>query len=299
MTKITSRVILIVVVIFLTISLYLFFPLSISAQEHKYCVAKIETPVLNTPDFASVFGGKDGKSIKLDKRMLITEMEFIALPGTVFDIQALHKKSGYHILKVKTDEYPYDKDIYIDSRFIKYTDKRPKERKKVLPDMYIILEKLSSMQGMPYMWGGNFYEGIDEMLEFYKPTGKIDNATNRLWRLEGVDCSGLLYQATNGYTPRNTSSLVSFGKGLNIAGLNSYQIADIVKPLDLIVWPGHVIIVMDGGYVIESNQKHGVLKEPLLAKLKHLLKDRRPADIWGKENSKSFVISRWYDSFQV
>jgi len=28
--------------------------------------------------------------------------------------------------------------------------------------------------------------------------------------MKGVDCSGLLYQATNGFTPRNSRSLLNF-----------------------------------------------------------------------------------------
>ncbi|GAI00651.1 unnamed protein product, partial [marine sediment metagenome] len=70
--------------------------------------------------------------------------------------------------------------------------------------------------------------------------------------LKGVDCSGLLYQATNGYTPRNTSSLVSYGAPVRIAGLKVDQIIKKVEPLDIIVRRGHVVVILNKEQVIES-----------------------------------------------
>ncbi|MFH1801090.1 MAG: hypothetical protein ABH891_09660 [Candidatus Omnitrophota bacterium] len=52
-----------------------------------YARAEKSTPVLNTADFPVVFGGADGKTLKKDPSGLIREVEFIALPGTVFEIE--------------------------------------------------------------------------------------------------------------------------------------------------------------------------------------------------------------------
>lgn len=265
------------------------------AEQPRYCIAEIPTPVFNTPDIDSVFGGTDGKSLRLDKNMFIREMEFIALPGTVFEIQGLYAKSGNTILKIKTNDYIYNKDFYIDSRFIRYTDKRHADRQRILLPMDSILDSMASMQGQPYLWAGNVCEGVKEMMEFYSPSGDIDSTTQRIWMLKGVDCSGLLYQATNGFTPRNTSALVSFGQGMKIFGLNPQEIAGIVRPLDLIVWAGHVIIVMDKEFAIESSQVAGVVKTALVKRLESLMQERTPVDDWNTTQGKRFVVRRWYD----
>ena len=99
------------------------------AQDKQYCIAALPAPVLNTPDFSSVFGGIDGKSVKVDKTGLIRKMEFVAFPGTVFEIDAARDHGKYKILQVRTNDYPYDKTkLYIDSRFVRFVDKRPLDR---------------------------------------------------------------------------------------------------------------------------------------------------------------------------
>ena len=54
------------------------------SYSQTYAIAIDYTPVLNTYDFFLVFGGSDGSSVKLDKRGLIGEMEFIAFPVQFF-----------------------------------------------------------------------------------------------------------------------------------------------------------------------------------------------------------------------
>ena len=93
------------------------------------------------------------------------------------------------------------------------------------------------------------------MLKHYTPAQILDPVLQQKWQLKGVDCSGLLYWATNGATPRNTSALVNYGTGVMIMGLSIDQILTELKPLDLIVWSGHVLIVLPGERVIESTWK--------------------------------------------
>ena len=94
--------------------------------------------------------------------------------------------------------------------------------------------------------------------------GNINKETLRLWRLEGVDCSGLLYQATGGYTPRNTSSMKDFGDEVKISGLPLEQISFLVRPLDLIVCTGHVVIVLNGQPTAVIKKKSGGLPEQVV-----------------------------------
>lgn len=267
-----------------------------SADPH-YAVALIYTPVLNTSDFESVFGGSSGTRVKLDNKGLIREMEFIALPNTVFEILETVPKDGYSVFRIKTEDYPYNSsDLYIDSRFVKTFSSEPEGRVKKMPDRNEIISKLNSLEGYQYMWGGNCGDGIEQLLEFYKPSADISDNTKSLWMLKGVDCSGLIYESTNGSTPRNTSSLINIGEGLDIAGKNSEQIAEMLQPLDLIVWSGHVIIVLDESTVIESTPSEGVHKSNLNARLKSVIKERTPVNDWGSSNGKKFVVRRWIES---
>ena len=50
----------------------------------SYGVARTATPVLNSPAFSDIFGGPDGRSLKTDRCGQVRQLEFIALPGTVF-----------------------------------------------------------------------------------------------------------------------------------------------------------------------------------------------------------------------
>jgi len=155
------------------------------------------------------------------------------------------------------------------------------------------------------------------MLSFYKPTSSLSLATAKVqdkWILKGVDSSGLLYYATNGYTPRNSSSLVSYGNPVRIAGLKVEEIIQKVEPLDIIVWIGHTGVILnlyssrhkDIECVIESRidyDEHkegfqgGVRIRPLREVLVEIMERRIPVDSYDQkleEGKKKFVIRRWY-----
>lgn len=277
--------------IFLTLFLLVLLFQDVSAQQ--YAVAKIFTPVLNTSDFESVFGGNKGNRVKLDNKGLIREMEFIAFPNTVFNILEVIPKNGYDMYRVTTDDYQYKGDFYIDSRFVTLTDTKIQDREQLRPKNEIILENLKTMDGYPYMWGGNVADGISEMLEYYQPKTNLSENTESLWKLRGVDCSGLIYQATGGTTPRNTSSLITYGSPVEIEGLSASEIKSKLRPLDLIVWSGHVIIVLDENTVIESTPDPGVHKSDLLSRLQSVMNERTAVNDWETTSGKRFVIRRW------
>jgi hypothetical protein len=264
--------------------------------QSKYAVAILNTPVLNTSDFESVFGGQNGTRVKLDKSGLIREMEFIAYPNTVFEILEVIPKDDYSIYRITTEDYPYNSsDLFIDSRFVKALDTLPEQRDLILPQKEDILAKLNSLDGYGYMWGGNYGDGISQLLEFYQPASEPDPHTRDLWALKGVDCSGLIYQATNGSTPRNTSTLINYGEGLDIAGKSASEIASMLQPLDLIVWSGHVIIVFDENTVIESTGDAGVHKNDLTSRLNSIMKSKKAVNDWNSTSGQRFVVRRWYE----
>jgi hypothetical protein len=271
----------------------------------RYAVAEMATPVLNTPDFQGVFGGPHGMTLKADTCGQLPALEFIALPKTVFTIVDVLKRSGQTIYRVTTEDYPYPepKGYYLDSRFVRLKLVKPPPRPRELPPREKIIEQLLAAQGLPYVWGGNVSGGVPQMLLFYPPAVPLQSQElMHRWLMSGVDCSGLLYEATGGFTPRNTSSLITFGQPVRIAGLGVNAIIDKVQPLDLIVWNGHVMIILDQERAIESRPDcHGKQDGVRLVALQDLLSDlltkRLAVDDHGdsKESErKSFVIRRWY-----
>jgi len=278
-----------------------------SPRMARFAVVTIPTPVLNTPDFDQVFGGPDGKTLSSDNCGQIRSLEFVALPGTVFEVHSATRRGTRIIFRVTTADYPVPsgKGLYVDSRFVEISHIRPRDRQKSLPPLEKIIERLLTAQGTPYLWGGNVSKGVPQILLFYPPSEvPADREYLARWMLAGVDCSGLLYEATDGYTPRNTSQLVNYGTPVKIAGLSAEEIAERLKPLDLIVWSGHVMIVLDHEKVIESRpgchgEVNGVRLSPLVETLKQLMKSRTPLDIPPFNNRqalRSFVVRRWYQT---
>ena len=273
----------------------------------RYAVAVLPTPVLNTPDFTGVFGGRDGKRPRTDSCRQFRALEFIALPATPFRIEETIRSGGNVVYRVTTADYPYPTPTgyFIDSRFVKITPDQPPARPCHLPPMTTVIANLLAARGSTYVWGGNVRGGIPEMLTFFPQTrhSPSDPNTSNLRQLRGVDCSGLLYEATGGFTPRNTAALVDFGTPVAIAGLSTAEIARRMEPLDLIVWQGHVLIVLDRERVIESRldctSKHGGVRvRPLRAALNDIMQGRSPVDDFGEAAArgvKGFVVRRWYD----
>ena len=269
---------------------------NVETQFNKFAVAILHTPVLNTSDFESVFGGESGDSLMLDEDGHILALEFIAIPNTVFEIHETIPKQGHSIYRITTTDYPYTSaELFIDSRFVNVLDKKPEERKVEMPAKEEIIQNMEALEGYRYLWGGNYGDGVIEMLDFYNPSSDLDDDTKASWCLKGVDCSGLIYQATNGTTPRNTSSLIYYGKGLEISRKSDTAIYQMLKPLDLIVWKGHVIIVLDEKTVIESRPLKGVQKNDLLNRLKEVMEERQPVDDWDSSEGGRFVVRRWVE----
>ena len=272
------------------------------AQAARYAVALSPTPVLNTPDFPAVFGGRDRTTPAADRCGQLRAVEFVALPGTLFTVEGETAVGDARILRVTTRDYPYPtkSGYYLDSRFVRIQTDRPAERHPRLPERAEILARLRAHKGARYVWGGNIPAGVGALLAYYPPVKPLDREQRDIWQLRGVDCSGLLYQATDGATPRNTSALVAFGSGVPVAGKSPSAITRQLRPLDLIVWPGHVMIVLDGNEVIESrldcaNPSDGVRIRPLQPALEQLMTRRRPADRLFGKGEGSFLVRRWFE----
>lgn len=274
-------------------------------QERTFAVAVTATPVFNSPDIAGIFNRDNPGGPRADDAGLVRELEFVALPGSVFLVE--EGQGEGNIVKVRTQEYPSNgKELFVDKRFIRVEAGEPEEREKKLPRRQEIQEHLKALEGTRYVWGGNVSKGVPKMKDLYEPPAGLEEKEADEWELRGVDCSGLLYEATAGSTPRNTEDLVSFGVPVAVKGLESEEIKEKLKPLDLIVWKGHVIVVLENGTVIESrldNDKDmsgaqdGVVIRGLEERLREIMTERQPADGYTTEDGeKVFVVRRWYDT---
>ncbi len=268
-------------------------------------VARVATPVFSDPSFPKLFGGKSGKTLQSDRCGQLRSLEFIAPPGSLFTVIGAVPGSAPPVWKVTTAEYPYParKGYFVDPRFLIPATAQSPQRLRSLPAEEEILSRLRSSVGAPYVWGGNVRNGIPELLKLYPPATPLPVAAGAAWSLAGLDCSGLLYEATDGFTPRNTSSLIGYGIPVPLAGKDPRAIVALLKPLDLIVWNGHVMIVLDNGEVIQSRLQcgapgnGGVILQPLLGSLTQLMKVRHGVDLYPpppEKDKKLFVVRRWY-----
>ena len=248
-------------------------------------------PVLNIADFRAAFGGRDGSQIPTNAKGHPLHYEFVALPGMRFNLEEVLPRHHHCIYRVSTKAYPSAK-LYIDSRFT--CPALEKAAEAVFPSSKEILARMQRLIGTLYVWGGNWSSGITELLHFYPPQGPIDEKTKIFWTLKGVDCSGLLYEATGGLTPRNTSELIRYGHAVRIEGRSPEQIVQLLKPLDLVVWPGHVWFVLDANHAIESKSPFGVIKTNLSERLEDTCKTRSGVNTWNAslDPEKHFVIRR-------
>jgi len=252
---------------------YAVHPAGASASAQNYAVARQATPVYHSAAAARTVPEPDHCG-------QVRELEFIALPNAPFTVV----RRMQQVVEVTTPDYraPAAVRLYVHQSFLEFLATAPPPRTSVLPEKNAVISALRSAVGLPYVWGGNVRQGVEG-------------------RYKGLDCSGLLYEATNGFTLRNTADLVSFGAAVPVAGLTADQILSSLRPLDLLVWKGHVIIVLDRETAIESILRcgqpgqGGVVTVPLKKRLLDVMKTRIPSDRWPEGGAKAavFVVRRW------
>ena len=267
---------------------------STSSSQALYGIAQGPTPLFNTPDILLLLGGQQRAVIPLDSQRLLRAVESVAFPGSTFIVL---EQLPNGICRVKTDEYP-SQEVFVDQRFLTLTADEPAKRDGELPAVHTILAQLNSLIGTRYIWGGNWPSGIPSLCEYYPPGvpfSQLDPLIADTWQLKGVDCSGLLYYVTNGKIPRNTSDLLRFGYPVSIQGKSREEVIKELKALDLIVWKGHVVIVIDENWTIESLVGQGVIKRPLIQRMEEIYSEHLPVDDYAATENlgKRFVIRRW------
>jgi hypothetical protein len=235
-------------------------------------------PILNTSHFDRIF---HKNQVLVDAQGHPRSFEFVALPGMAFQII----ESGPTIVKILCPTYS-DQPLYTDRRFGRIVSSPPQPQRS-LPNAQTLLAHMESRIGTPYVWGGNWAEGIPEMLQYYPPTEPLTPRNLELWTLQGLDCSGLLFEASGGVTPRNSGQLLKYGKAL--------KISDLLKPLDMLVYPSHVLFVRDQKTIIESKSPFGVRICPLQDRFLEIQKERAFTEVWTDQTDPAshFMLRRF------
>ena len=273
----------------------------------RFARATAPTPVFNSSELRAIYSGASGAVLKLDEFEQVAELEYIALPGTVFRVVAQKKLPDTTLYQVKTQDYPdSDLELWIDGRTVETSWGEPSARVAQLPTGEQVLASLRSASGATYVWGGNVRQGLSPWTTWYPASRTLTAHEALLWSFTGLDCSGLLYEATDGYTPRNTSGLVVLGQPVPVAGLSAADLPSRLQPLDLIVWKGHVVIVLDKDTAVESRHTYptdpagtygGVRVRPMADALADIYAKRVPANAYVDQDAngqKVFVVRRWW-----
>ena len=242
-------------------------------MEFNKIACKNNTPLFNNGIFAAITN--DYYTLKFDDQFLIRSLETILYPGSKITVLTKGKKNPSHFLQVKVDDYPSDKELFIheQSALIKNA------AKKIMPSLAAIQKKLRSLEGLPYFWGGTLATPLFGKEHPFKTIQALTPFERKCFSFEGLDCSGLLYHVTNGATPRNTSYLMHLG-----------TVCEDLRPLDLLLWQGHVVIVLDENHTIEAREIDGVVIEDLEKRLSEIHKER----VWVKKIHQGQIQKKVY-----
>jgi hypothetical protein len=225
-------------------------------------------PVLNTPLWKAVFC----YPLPLDDQGLLRAVECILLRDSLVKII---ERCSDEIVRIETSEYEGDA-LYMDRRFLERADDR-RERQKENPSIELLLHRLHTWPTTQYIWGGNVARGVPELAEYYPMPSTIDSLSQKIWTLQGLDCSGLLYAATGGSVPRNTAGLLRVGREIPLEGRNQEEILELLSPGDILIWPGHLVIVENGRTTVESRViKGGVIRTNLRERLEEIMETQEP-----------------------
>ncbi len=269
------------------------------ARTPEYARASAATPVYGDRFFPNTIGFANN----LNRRVrLYHSLLFTAYPNTAFTVLDRQNVGGVQVVRVTTAEYPCQA-CYVDARNLAFAGKPFPERQAKLPSRRAILQFLenAAARGVPYCWGCNFTAGVPSMRRDYALTAR--QLARYPWDFAGLDCSGILFEATDGVTPRDTNRLLVYGDPVPVKGKSEAQIRALLQPLDLIIWQGHMLIVLENGFVVESANRYRrqfvrkAIKSPLAQRLGEIVWQRRPVNNYYDmrfSGAKRFVVRRWY-----
>ena len=274
-----------------------------------YARTVIPTPLFRLPvdnvDLNKILWWKGTTGMKVDGNNMIIDLAVVLPPDTPVTLMRKIEKDGFTYYQVRTREFDAGRGAkvgyFLDARYIQKTDQKNEEKSQILPSFEEVIDNLLATSGTAYIWWGTWYQGVPENEHFFPSQNKLSSLEKKRKLMKGVDCSGLLYQATNGYTPRNSRSLLNFWEAVEIEWKTVEQIAMLLKPLDIIVRDGHVVVVLDEKRTIESRGRGknpgGVEIVEIKKRLEEIFKTRKPVNNYSASSlpkAKKFVVRRWF-----
>jgi len=227
------------------------------------------------------------ENIPRDESGLFRGLETILLPNSEVQIRSIED----YIAMLDDSIYP-KKGCFTLTQFLDLRlDEEPQQKNLKIE---YLKDRLVSLTGMPYVWGSSYVLTQFEKFVFYETFKDFPKQVleNLMHLFSGLDCSGLLHFVTSGHTPRNTSELVNFGIGLDIDQLSFSEILKKIKPLDFLVWKGHVVIFLSSEKIIESRLGYGVYLSDAQERLNEVLQSKRPVNSYVEGG---FVVRRCVD----
>lgn len=248
---------------------------------------KTVIPLFNSPLFDQEL--RDNR-LSFDDQNLWRFLEVVLFPETPCSVEAYSSS----VCKITSPAYPSSSPLYTLSSL---TPSFRSLSAPHLPPLSLFLKRIDEcvLKKVPYLWGGNLPEGHPLLRENYPIHSPLDSFTKQVFDLRGVDCSGLLYWASDGATVRNTSELIRAGKGVPIKGAHAKEIVTLLEPGMIIVWKGHVLVVTEQG-IVESKPETGVIARDPLETMEEILREKQPLDEWpsASPSSPSFVVRDLY-----
>ena len=231
---------------------------------------------------SKIFDYFENRELPKDDQGLFRPLEMILLPGSrVKSCQNIQEG----VAQVTLDD---GKSFFTLAEF--FNSKVGLDTKPLNPQL--VLDNLISYLGCPYVWGGNWVLDETSLIKLVSQvkTRQEYFFDHMRYLFSGIDCSGLLFASTYGQVPRNTSMLVNFGETVDIEGNSFEEILNKVRPLDILVWKGHVLIFLDPKTLIESRLGFGCVSVGALERLEEISCTRFASN---QATDKSFVIKRW------
>ena len=215
---------------------------------------KTYTPLFNDPEFLEKMRANGGVDATFHNRLLETEL----FPKRKVSVVHQHGKA----VEVLCKDYPSEKKLYTLSSFL---EEGKEVAKKSMPPKKEMLARLQRFPKIPYLLGGTTPFATDLPIFL---VGDLFADRNR--RLFGIDCTGLLYFVSEGNVPRNSLDY-----------LEAFFVVERLLPLDVVWFPGHVILYLGEGKCIESREVDGVTRSMWEERRKTLPSDYKILRFYG------------------
>ena len=196
----------------------------------------------------------------LGRKALDTRIHKVLPAWSRFKVANTSQPSNHLVRVEETDYSPFcDHPLHVlPDLVIKATFDHPRHSPARSIDVGMALNRLRSAVDVPYLWGGTSLKGSPRQAEwlvergFFSASDLEDRELGALVYGRGFDCSGLFNWATEYAFFGDVRHLHGLYDRVQVHSLTVNGAVAALQPLDLIVYPGHVIIALGDGEVIQA-----------------------------------------------